>query len=97
MLGKIETYRAKSGRWRWRFYERNTVEECWDIRAVGTEEYFSDEAAELDARHIIVNSWGVEIDKVVDSGAERPQIKTLTKIMEWIKALVLWCFRAGPR
>jgi len=89
MHGLIETYKSKSKKWRWRFSERNQDEDKWDIVAVSTNEYKSQEAAELHARRIIVNSWGVETGVIV----EDKQPKTHININLYIQRL--WAFVTG--
>jgi hypothetical protein len=84
MHGLIETYQARSRKWRWRFSERNHEADKWDIVAVGTGEYKSQEAAELHARCIIVNSWGVEVGLVV----EARQVKTHINLKQWFNRLL---------
>jgi len=89
MHGLIETYQARSKKWRWRFSERDKDDEKWNIVSVGTDEYRSQEAAELHARRIIVNSWGVEVGIVVDD----KQQKTHISIKQYLERL--WAFVTG--
>lgn len=92
MHGLIETYQARSKNWRWRFSERNHDEEKWDIVAVGTEEYKTSEAAELHARRIVVNSWGVEVGLVVEAREVKTHIN-LKRYLRRLWALITGIFR----
>jgi len=83
MHGLIETYQARSKKWRWRFSERDHDNEVWDIVAVGTEEYKTQESAEKHARRIVVNSWGVEVGVVVDNH----EVKTHINLKKLLKRL----------
>ena len=89
MHGLIETYKARSKKWRWRFSERNNDLEKWDIVAVGTEEYLTQEAAELHARRIIVNSWGVEVGVIVEDKRPRAHINIKQRLQR------LWAYLLG--
>lgn len=88
MLGKLELYKDKAGKWRWRFLRKMNGK--WNLRAVGTDPQDSPAEAEQDAREIVVCCWNIDHITIWNDADKEEQFQAQEYRPGWFKRFCNW-------